>query len=234
MILNFVNGLSVCVIFVETFVGMEKLFLLFILLGFATIAIRRGVKKSSLNISKWFSISFIVTHFFLIGIVFTSFVLSEKGIYFRGYQSHRIIFALTCFVGILSYWLDVFNLNSIFKPFMIFLVFIEGFLILPCSVDIFWSYHSQLYYDSSELRIEDTRHFIAPAQMPDLFVKNGLFEKRYSFCEKFQYHFRNDELKSLKVFKKQGDTVIVEFNCKTTGEYLKPDKNPLICKIKIE
>ena len=126
-----------------------------------------------------FKISLLFFCFTLI-LYISTFILEKYNLYWRGYRSTSFIFIFFAIFSIISYWtLPVKNLLiTIPSAFLIFFLTALSTLII---FEVVGDYQNQLFYDSSKYRLEDAnRGFMAPYQLPKLFVKNGLFEKRYT------------------------------------------------------
>ena len=96
--------------------------------------------------------------------------------------------------------------------------------------EILYDYNSQLFYDSDRYRIENSfKGILAPASLPELFIKKGIFEKK--FLLKGSY-IPKDKITEIKILELANDSVEVKFF--HTDTLRNSISSPLICKIKIE
>jgi hypothetical protein len=101
------------------------------------------------------------------------------------------------------------------------------------SVEIYYDYKPQLFFDSEKYRLEETgRSLMSPAILPNLFIKNGLFEREYLIDKNYGIFISFHKLDSVKIFELQKDSVEIVFYHRDTARL--DIKNPLIRKVKIE
>jgi hypothetical protein len=204
--------------------------LLFFGCSFITILIRFIFEKRNISISKMHFKWMIIAHLFMFTLFISALILAHFEIYFRGYHSHSYILLLLCLIGTISFW--VMPEKEIRSKVLIFSFAIIEFLCLiaiPILTGIF-SGTDDLYFDSSKYRIEATyKGFLAPAQLPDLFIKGLIFEKK--FLVKGPY-IQKAKITAIKISELTNDSVEVKFY--HTDTLRSSISSPLICKIKIE
>jgi hypothetical protein len=93
------------------------------------------------------------------------------------------------------------------------------------------SYGESLYYNDDTYRLENTDRFImAHASVPDLFVKKGLFERKYSLENLYPaYLLVVNQIKSTAVQELPDHHLKITFT--HTADTSKGIKNPLIIDV---
>jgi hypothetical protein len=157
----------------------------------------------------------------------STFVLAEYNIYWRGYRSTSFIIIATAITGLLCFWLYK---GKSFGPF-IFIVFVETFIAAIVVFDMDGSYTESLYYNDNKFRLENTDRFImAHPCLPDLFVKEGLFEKQYKLNRIYPpYILSISQIK--KVYITEVDERKVRITFTHSADTINGFKNPLIVDV---
>jgi hypothetical protein len=141
--------------------------------------------------------------------------LDNHHIYFRGYRSTSIIFILICLTGII---LNLFY-PSVKNLVAIIIISIQAIALTICCIFAFFltwevvaDYDDQLYYNDSKYRLEETsRGIMRSCGLPSLFVKNGIFEKKYELnkTDGWGICFVKKEVKSVVITELTHDSVSV-------------------------
>ena len=191
--------------------------------------------KSLISILLWLSLALSL-------IFITGMVLSHFNLYWRGYRSHTLILIAAGISWIFFYLLRRSDRSSevvtVFSNTAIF--FLAG-ITLVLGIEVVDDYQKQLFYDSSKYRVEQTnRGLMSPASLPNLFVKKGLFEKRYSLHSEYDtlsgvinraFTFKDDIIR-LEVIKLSSDSVMIKLFHVVDSNFIR--YNPLVFKEKID
>jgi len=165
----------------------------------------------------------------------STFILANYNIYWRGYRSTSIIIIATGITGLLCFWLYKGNVFMVFPGFRSVLFTILLFAEIVCTVILVWdmhgSYSESLYYNDDTYRLENTDRFImAHASIPDLFVKKGLFEKKYVLENSYPvYQLSVNQIKSTTIKELPGHQLRITFT--HTADTSNGIKNPLIIDV---
>lgn len=157
----------------------------------------------------------------------SAFILVEYNIYWRGYRSTSIIIITTAITGLLCFWLYK---GKSFVPF-VFIVLIETLFAAILVFDMDGNYKQNLYYNDNKYRLENTQRLImSHSSLPDLFVKNGLFEKKYILNDKYEpYILHISKIKGATVNELGVDKVRITFT--HSADTINGLKNPLIVDV---
>jgi hypothetical protein len=185
------------------------------LLFFGSILLFFGIRfvssKSKYKISQQVSNVFLVVHLTLTVIFILMIFLAFKGYSLRGFRSTSWIFLIMTFFGILFFVLRPHSINM--RPVLFFsylwTTFCVGFSSwLICY--ILWNYKEDLVYSGKKYRLERTGWFITPCKLPTLFVRDGVFEKRFDYTTN-EHCLAKKDIDSVKIVQSVNDTLIITF-----------------------
>ena len=94
------------------------------------------------------------------------------------------------------------------------------------------SFEHDLYYNDQRYRVERTfSGLMAPPHFPSLFIKNGLFERKYkmNYKERYGRTLEKNEIDSIKIKKFESNSIKVIFYHHSDTIFKRP--NPLIFEI---
>ena len=138
----------------------------------------------------------------------------------RGKNSTSIIFLLFVFSSIIIFICDklIYRFKRFYFYFLICIFSAFSFIYL--FVVLIPENNRNVYLDNDKYRLElVARGFLAPAKFPDLFVKHGIFEKRYITHEEY---LRKEYLDSAKIIEKGSFYEIKLFHNDTTNSRVSP------------
>ena len=169
---------------------------------------------------------------FSIGLYISSIILSEKNIYFRGYRSTTFIFLFMNAMGFI--FCLVYSPKAYTAKNLMFLFYL---IIIPCSIISSYlvfelsDYNRNLIYDNGNYRLENAKRFISPASLPNLYIKNGIFEKKFTIpIDSYIEDLNKPDIDSVLLSEKGSDSLIIAFYHKKDKIEL---KNPLIKTIAV-
>ena len=148
------------------------------------------------NVFMWFTIIFSI-------ILIITIIMSNYNIYWRGYKSTTYLLITTNIVGIIYYITDKKILRKSSNKILLSLFLFLGIAIstLIC-LESFNNYKSKKYYNNKKYRIENTFNgIISMYRLPNLFVKNGIIEKRYNlkYTENEGEVFFKEDINDIKI-----------------------------------
>jgi hypothetical protein len=171
----------------------------------------------------------LVIHCCFLAMTISTFVLSNYNLYWRGYRSTSIIIILTAFTGLLCIWL------SKRKPYLIFVFFVLIEIMLSVILVFFTadSYTKDLYYNDAKYRLENTQQIMmAHPSLPDLFVKKGLFEKKYILNSKLEPFILDiSQIKKATINELTEHSISITFSHSAKEDSASGLKNPLIVHV---
>lgn len=154
-----------------------------------------------LNFSlKWLGLVCIIINLLL----FTTLIMANYNYYWRGFLSTSIILILACLITLLYYY--YFNKVS---DFIWTFLTVYLFILIPASqiiiLNSIYAFNENVFYNDSNYRLEETFNgIIAHQQLPKLFVKKGLFERKYLEEKGSPWVVLNkDDSKSIEIEKKE-------------------------------
>jgi hypothetical protein len=199
----------------------------FILIALVFIGVRFLFKKAGIYLPNVLFKILLGIQLCLLLLSVSAFILSEYNIYWRGYRSTSIIIITTAITGLLCFWLYK---GKSFVPFA-FVVFVETFIAAILVFDMDGSYTESRYYDNNKFRLENTDRFIMGHPcLPDLFVKEGLFEKKYKLNRMYPpYILSISQIKKVHITEVGERKVRITFT--HSADTIKGFKNPLIVDI---
>ena len=122
--------------------------------------------------------------------------MSKQGLYLRGYKSITVLLISTIFVAIAYYLYS--KIEGIRRHLFLITLLLSISITALIGFTSLDSYDKNNYFSNSQYRIE--RFFnMGPYKPPKLFVKSGLFEKRYDLI------FQNEPIEPF--FKKEVDSI---------------------------
>jgi hypothetical protein len=215
--------------------------LIFIILPSLILGSRYFV-NSGRRISSSFSKVILYILIFATGLYLSTFLLSEYDIYWSGYRSTSFIFIALSIILVVFYL--TYPINKLTLIFSL-TIYVSTFLLSGISIFLAWEiydeYYKQLFYKDKKYRLEETeRGFMRIPKLPKLFVKNGIFEKRYLIDTIYdspknsyvaQYYIPKEKIIKVEVLEIKGDTVLITFL--HTADTNEVRKNPLQFKIKL-
>jgi hypothetical protein len=201
--------------------------LLFFAPLFLFLILRHFIEKKEMTFSPLLlRILFILLCVFLT-LFITSLIIVQSNIYFKGYRSHSIIFILTIFFGFIYFLLR--SKNARLPLLLIFLrlsILVGTFLASVLVWEISDDYKKQLYYNDDRFRLEDTnRGIMSICGLPDLFVKDGLFESRYPLFTSHYTCLPKDKMTSISIKEEDGIIKVFIYHTVDTDGSL---SNPII------
>jgi len=203
------------------------IFALFFLIAIALIGARYLFAKTGIYLPPKLFRILIGTHLCLFLMTLSAFVLSSYNIYWRGYRSTSIIIIATAFTGLLCVWLYKG------KPFGLFMIFvsIQTFVASILVGDINSNYRGNLFYNDKHFRLENTDRFLmAHPVLPDLFIKNGFFEKRVILKNDYPVYLLNVyQIKSTSILMLSQQKIQITFW--HTADTISGIKNPIIINV---
>ena len=105
---------------------------------------------------------------------------ASHGYYIQGYRSHSLLFLFAALAAIVYALVDRLSLTP-----TRFVFFAHACFMLVCSyalvLEMIADYHLHFFYSDKHFRIEDDSglHIMHPRQPPALFVKHGLYERKF-------------------------------------------------------
>lgn len=180
------------------------LLLAVVITSFLPLFFRKKIheKLPQLNFSlRWLEWSSFSINFILL----TTLIMASFNFYWRGFLSTSIILVITCFVTLLYY----FYINKLSHFLGSFISLYLFFLISSTQLIIMYSivtFNNRVFYDDSNYRIEDTFNgILAHQQLPKLFVKKNLLERKYIEEEGSPWKSLNKaNYKSVEIKRKEG------------------------------
>lgn len=115
--------------------------------------------------------------FFLL--LLSSILLSFQNLYFRGYKTHNFILIITCSMFTINYLFTFFG-NKYWKILAGIILTVSILTTSLVSYINLKNYSSDLWYENSSYRIEDSILLSKPyfGHLPDFYVKKGIVEKK--------------------------------------------------------
>jgi hypothetical protein len=169
------------------------IFLILIFLGL--IFFKRKLTKRGFTLNRKY-IKFIrILFLFTLCLIAILIIISSKDLRLRGKDSTFIIFCLNAFAIILLYLFDNFR-NIFIRYFVTITVYtLSGTIIINIFLLTMTNYWVVLY-DDNNYRVEQSlKGLIAPKTCPELYVKNGLIEKKYKSNNEFLVYGQIDSVK---------------------------------------
>ena len=168
--------------------------------------IRQWILTTGFKINKSLLNVFLYIHFTSLILFIISIWINKYDLSFRGHNSTSIIFNLCILLAMIIYLFD--SLKNILKK-SYFVIIVYGLFVLSFYYFLFFTLdYNNIYYNDKNYRLETTyKGIMAPASLPDLFVKKGLIEKQYSLRGKYLI---KEEIDSIKVLDLK-DTFEIEF-----------------------
>lgn len=136
-------------------------------------------------------------------------LMSRRDLYFSGYRSTSIIFLLMwLFAGL--YGVLGMRPHTLPRRLLLAVCGMGWGLSMVLLVELLGDYRPQLIYNSPRYRLENTgRGVMNPCRLPELFVKNGLFERRYVLDSAWGICFRKSDIDSVKCINLSGSGLAV-------------------------
>ena len=168
--------------------------------------IREWILIKGFKINKILLNVILYNHFISLILLIISIWINKYDLSFRGHNSTSIIFNLCIFLAMIIYLFD--SLKNILKKYY-FVIIVYGLFVLSFYYFLIFTIdYNHIYYNDKNYRLEQTyKGIMAPASLPDLFVKKGLIEKQYSLRGKYLI---KEEIDSIKVLDLK-DTFEIEF-----------------------
>ena len=119
--------------------------------------------------------------------------MSYFNYHYRGYKTRTIILIITCSTLIISYLITNYE-NKRNKVFVDFLLFVSVFITCFLSFINLQGFSDNVWYEDSKYRIENFQYFMTSAEhLPDLYIKEGIFEKRVvlDYGENYHYDYKH-------------------------------------------
>ena len=217
------------------------LVLIFILIPLLILGLRYLIKfdrKKNLKLN--FMLLFLLL--IMVGLYISTFILSNYNIYWSGYRSTSFIFIGLTLALILFYlFYPIEKLNILMTLTLYLLIFLSSGVSIFLSWEIKDDYDKQLFYLDTKYRLEETdRGMMRLAKLPKLFVKKGIFEKRYlldtvydnpNFSYAAEYYIPKDKVTKIEINEVENKTVsVIIFHTSDTNRIR---KNPLEFRIKL-
>jgi len=168
--------------------------------------IREWILIKGIKINKIFLNIILYIHFISLILFIISIWIDKYDLSFRGHNSTSIIFNLCIFLAMIIYLFD--SLKNILKK-SYFVIIVYGLFVLSFYYFLFFTIDNHnIYYNDKNYRLETTyKGIMAHATLPDLFVKKGLLEKKYSLSGKYLIKENIDSIKVLDL----KDTIEIQF-----------------------
>ena len=220
-----------------------QLLLFFLIIPCLIILLRRIFVKYKIYFSSKLSKIFFFIYILFIVLYLSTFILSKYDLYWKGYRSTSFIFILLTFFTIIFYWFHTPNkFSTIISGSAALLTFILSGASLFLCYEIEGDYYSDLYYNDSKYRLENTeRAIMALPLLPKLFVKGGLFERCYTIDNTYDDSIRSyvneryiSKEKIRKIEVKQISENVVSIIFYHTADTNSVRKNPLIFKVALK
>jgi hypothetical protein len=179
---------------------------------------------------------FLLLFFLSVGLYLSTFFLSHYDIYWRGYHSTRSIFIFLTLCSMIFYWIHPANkFPLIVTAFSVLVTFI-GTAVSPLLISaIADEYNDRVFYNDSKYRLEEvTIGIIRIAELPKLFVKNGLFEKCYTISKSYgnlglttvsESYIPKDDIKKIEIVEVSKNRLSITFYHSADTNQVR--KNPL-------
>ena len=152
-------------------------------------------------------------------LLLSSLFMSNFNTYLVGYKTTTFILIATALLFAFNYILTEYK-NKIVQRIIEFLLFIFIFVSSSIVIISLAGYSSNNFYSTSKYRLE-AFHFIKGSRfnLPDLYVKDGILEKRYSLNFKDEnqdfgnYYFNKESITNYKITQMDSQiTVVFQFD----------------------
>jgi hypothetical protein len=156
-----------------------------------------------------FAQTLLIVYLLSISLFCLALILSKRHIYFRGYRSTSFLFIVMSFSGFLFmlFYQRRHKTTPLLAAFY-FIIILSFVLSLLLAFEISGDYRRQLFYSDSKYRLEDTRRGInEPCSLPRLFIKKGIFEKRYELEELPVGCMSKQDIKTIAIKKTNPDSL---------------------------
>jgi hypothetical protein len=187
--------------------------------------------RTNFNLPRQETILLLKIHVALVGLLILTIGLSFFNIYWRGYGSTTIVLLMTTTSGLILYWFHSQQeiSKSLRTVFLVLLIF--G---VPITELITWDSCARreysLFYNDNTYRLEQTfKGILAPASLPDLFIKQGLIERKYELRGEY---INEDEIKKIEI--KNYDNKILSVIFYYSADTVYGLKNPIVINVKTE
>jgi hypothetical protein len=198
----------------------------FLLLRFVLI-------KSKVQVSPAFNKVLFALFLLAIGLFISAIILARYNIYFKGYRSTSFIFLAMSVSGGLFYSFCHRHGNIVVGKILSLATAICLSLSGPLAYELAYDYAPQLVYNDARYRLEETHRGVnEPCGLPKLFIKSGIFEKRYDLEETGYGCISGKEIKSVSIADQPRDSVTVTIYHTVDTSWRLP--NPLVRTISHE